>query len=187
MGDRLARRYANNRLLEGAAGVGNALPIVALAASGLAALNGVDDRLSRTGVASLQAGATALLASTGLKYVAGRKRPRENLGYGQFEGFSSSALNSSMPSRHTAMMWAAVTPYAKEYDAPWLYGLAAVTNFARVRDREHWFSDTVAGSLIGYGLGQLFWEWRRQPDVVRKAGEATLDLTPEGVAVSWAM
>ena len=50
------------------------------------------------------------------------------------------------------------TPFALEYDAPWLYGIAALTNLARVGSREHWVSDTVAGSLLGYGLGRIFWE-----------------------------
>ena len=36
---------------------------------------------------------------------------------------------------------AAVTPYAIQYDAPWLYGLAAATNLARIGSREHWASD----------------------------------------------
>ena len=47
--------------------------------------------------------------------------------------------------------------FAEEYDAPWLYGLAAVTNLARVGSRNHWLSDTVAGSALGYAIGRVFW------------------------------
>jgi hypothetical protein len=46
-------------------------------------------------------------------------------------------------------MWAAITPYALEYDRLLLYGVAALTN-VRVGSREHWVSASVAGSLIGY-------------------------------------
>jgi hypothetical protein len=45
--------------------------------------------------------------------------------------------------------------------SPWLYGLAAVMNLARVGSREHWVSDTVAGSFLGYALGALAWDARR--------------------------
>ena len=44
--------------------------------------------------------------------------------------------------------------FALEYRAPWLYGVAALTNLSRVGKQEHWFSDTVASSVIGYGLGR---------------------------------
>ena len=82
-------------------------------------------------------------------------------------------------------MWAAVTPYAKEYDLPWLYGVAALTNAARVGSREHWLSDTVAGSLLGYALGHFAWQGRRDARL-GKTGPA-LALTPDGVGVRWAL
>jgi len=83
-----------------------------------------------------------------------RSRPLENRGASDFGHESRS--DSSFPSVHTAVAWAAVTPFARQYDAPWLYGAAALTNAARVIGRDHWFSDTVAGSLLGYGLGSWF-------------------------------
>src|SRR6266436_5403908 len=68
------------------------------------------------------------------------------------------------PSNHATVMWAAVTPFAREYDAPWLYGLAALTNAGRIASREHWLSDTVASSLLGFAIGDFFWQERRKPD-----------------------
>jgi len=90
----------------------------------------------------------------GLKYAVGRARPTAG-GEGEFQAGSSEDRFKSFPSRHTALMWAAVTPYAKEFGMPWLYGVAALTNAARVGSREHWLSDTVAGSVLGYALGTL--------------------------------
>jgi membrane-associated phospholipid phosphatase len=77
-------------------------------------------------------------------------------------------------------MWAAVTPYAKEYDMPWLYGVAALSNAGRTASREHWFSDTVAGSLLGYGLGHLAWEARRGNKNAPKVA-----IGPNNVALVW--
>jgi membrane-associated phospholipid phosphatase len=77
-------------------------------------------------------------------------------------------------------MWAAVTPYAKEFEMPWLYGVAALTNLARTGSREHWFSDTVAGSLLGYALGHLAWEARRG-----KKNAPSVAIGPGNVALVW--
>jgi membrane-associated phospholipid phosphatase len=38
-----------------------------------------------------------------------------------------------------------------------------LTNLARVGSREHWVSDTVGGSLLGYAAGRIFWESKRSP------------------------
>jgi hypothetical protein len=46
-------------------------------------------------------------------------------------------------------MWAAVTPYAKEFGAEWLYGIAAITNAARIGSRKQRRSDTLGGAALG--------------------------------------
>jgi hypothetical protein len=74
-------------------------------------------------------------------------------------------------------MWAMVTPYAKEYRAPWLYGLAAVTNLARVADRQH-FVSSIVGALLGYAIGDAFWRWHHK-------SEPRLTLDGNGVALTW--
>jgi membrane-associated phospholipid phosphatase len=78
-------------------------------------------------------------------------------------------------------MWAAVTPFAREYDAPWLYGLAALTNAGRIASREHWLSDTVASSFLGFAIGDFFWEQRRKPD----DKGPRVGVSPAGVTVTW--
>ncbi len=153
-----AKDHQNNRWVKDGTKVGNALPWVGLAGAALVALDGSDPRRSRTGFAATEASAAALMIATGFKYAVGRARPEEGLGNHSFDAFSTSNRNNAFPSRHTAVAWAVATPFALEYDAPWLYGVAAMTNLARVGSREHWVSDTVAGSLLGYGLGRIFWE-----------------------------
>ena len=178
---RFARDHADNRWIRNGVRVGNALPWLGLAASGLIALDGSDPRRSRTGFAAAEAGATALLAATGLKYIVGRARPEAEQGNRSFEHFSSAKRFDAFPSRHTAVAWAVATPFALEYDAPWLYGLAAATNLARIGSRDHWVSDTVAGSLLGYGLGRIFWESSRS----RGKYAPRVLLTPDGINLAW--
>jgi membrane-associated phospholipid phosphatase len=122
-----------------------------------------------------------LVASTGLKYAIGRARPDSGEEKNQFNPGESDDKWGSFPSRHTAVMWAAITPYAKEYGMEWLYGLAAVTNAARTGSREHWFSDTVAGSVLGYALGHLAWDARRG----KNKNAPTVAVGPGNVALVW--
>ena len=68
-----------------------------------------------------------------------------------------------------------------EYDAPWLYGVAGLTNLARIGSRQHWVSDTVAGSLLGYGIGRIFWESSRAPGRNRP----NVIVSPSGIKLSW--
>ena len=180
-GDQFARDHAGNRGLKNMNSIGNALPWLALAGSAAAALEGSDPARSRTGYAALEAGGTALLAATGLKYAFGRARPGNELGNHAFKPFSATAGFDSLPSGHTIVSWAVATPFAEEYDAPWLYGLAAVTNLARVGSRQHWVSDTVVGSVLGYAIGRVFWESSRAP----KKGEPRVLIHPSGINLAW--
>ncbi|MCG6933480.1 MAG: phosphatase PAP2 family protein [Gallionella sp.] len=58
--------------------------------------------------------------------------------------------------------------------------MAAVTNAARVIGRDHWFSDTVAGSLLGYAIGNFIWQSHQG-----EQGAAVWTIMPNRVAVSW--
>ncbi len=178
--DRLAREHGSGKAMRALEDAGNLLPIAALGFSGLAFLSAEEPTLSRASFASLEAGAVGLVSALGLKYAIGRARPEANQGMGTFTPLRRSIGESSFPSVRATVAWAALTPYAKAYDAPWLYGVAALTNLARVGERKHWFSDTVAGALLGYGLGSLLWENRRQSPYT-----PTLHLAPGEVSLEW--
>ena len=179
--DTFAQKHAANRFVKAGNSFGNALPWLAIAGAGAAALDGSDPVRSRTGYAALEAGGSAYLAVYGLKSVVGRARPVTDAGSHAFKPFSMTKGYDSMPSGHTIVMWAVATPFAEEYDAPWLYGLAAVTNLARVGSRQHWLSDTVAGSALGYAIGRVFWESSRAP----QKGAPRVMVHPAGVNVAW--
>jgi membrane-associated phospholipid phosphatase len=140
-------------------------------------------RLSDAGVAALEAGALAFAGSEIINRAVGRARPDQGLRSGEFDAFTSDDDFHSFPSRHAAVMWAAVTPYAKEFGMPWLYGLAAFTSAARAGSREHWVSDAVTGSLLGYWLGSIAWEARREARL-RKDGPR-IGVGLNNVTVAW--
>ncbi|TMH72718.1 MAG: phosphatase PAP2 family protein, partial [Betaproteobacteria bacterium] len=146
---------------------------------GLAALSERDKRLGNTGIAAIEAGVTGLAANLGIKYAVGRARPVDEKGPADFEPFKRPG--SSFPSNHVTVTWAAVTPFAKEYDAPWLYGVAALANAGRIASREHWLSDTVASSLLGFAIGDFFWQERRKPD----DRSPKVAVGPAGVSLMW--
>jgi membrane-associated phospholipid phosphatase len=177
--DNFIQNHEGSRAVEVATSMGKYLPLAAIGGAGLAALSEQDKRLSDTGIAALQAAATGVFVNVGVKYAVGRARPLDNLGPADFDPFRRP--DASFPSNHVTATWAAVTPFATEYDVPWLYGVAALSNVGRVASREHWLSDTVASSVLGYAIGNFFWEQRRKPDDKRP----TFEVGPNGVAVKW--
>jgi hypothetical protein len=158
--DKYVSKHADTRLARSWNNFGKNMPIALVATSGVAVAMG-DERMQNMGIISLQAVAASLGVSAVGKYVVNRARPEENRGAWQRVGEGESRANSSFPSAHSAVAFAAVTPYAREYDAPWLYGVAAVSSAGRIAGRKHWVSDTVAGGIIGYATGTLLWHGQR--------------------------
>jgi membrane-associated phospholipid phosphatase len=161
--DNFARDHAGSRWVKGVTKVGDALPWAALGGAAALALDTSDPARSKTSFAAVEAGGVAILAATGLKYLVGRQRPGDGASNREFQFLTGAASYDSFPSRHAITSWAVVTPFAEQYRAPWLYGVAAITNAARVGSRQHWFSDTVASSFLGYGIGKMFHDASREP------------------------
>ncbi len=178
--DTLAQKYGGKSIMKGVEFTGKYLPFLALGYSGLMTLGEHDTKFTQASFSSVEAGGVGVLAAFGLKLAVGRARPLSDLGPGSFTPMSSSNGSASFPSIHSTLAWAALTPYAKAYDQPWLYALAAVTNVSRIGERKHWFSDTVAGSLLGYGLGSLFWESRQQHKSL-----PSFYLAPNEIGLQW--
>jgi membrane-associated phospholipid phosphatase len=155
--DRFMRKHEGSRVLRAWGNVARDLPLVLTGGAGAALLLG-DARMQNIGLISLQSiiGATAL--SVGTKNLIGRARPYENAGTW---GKAASRSDASFPSNHASIAFAAVTPFAQEYDAPWLYGLAAIGSLGRTANRQHWVSDVVAGGVIGTAVGGWLWQAQR--------------------------
>jgi membrane-associated phospholipid phosphatase len=178
--DQFVKTHADSQLARNWGNFGKAMPFALVGAAGAAIAFG-DDRLQNTGVISLQAVVGAVGISTGTKYVVQRARPYEESGPWAQVGSGYSRSDSSFPSGHSAVAFAAVTPFAKEYDAPWLYGLAALTSAGRVANRQHWVSDTVAGGMVGYAMGS--WLWQAQRD--DKKSRLSINPGPNAISVAW--
>ena len=160
--DDYADNHARNPSGRALGRIGKALPLGAL---GLAGVSWALQRGSVQGdlaLSALEAGMSAGIATEVGKYAVDRAAPTS--GRNAFHFGSGSRRDASFPSSHTAVAWAVLTPYAKYYDAPWLYGVAALTNAGRIASRDHWLSDTVAGSAVGYYLGNLFYRRSRAFD-----------------------
>lgn len=155
--DRFVKRHADSSVMRAWGNVGKAAPIVFTGAAGAAVFFG-DDRAQNIGLISLESVAGAAAISVATKRVVGRARPSEELG--PFRS-TTDKKDASFPSNHSTVAFAAITPFAKEYDAPWLYGLAAVSSMGRVAARQHWVSDVVGGGVVGYAVGSWLWQAQR--------------------------
>jgi membrane-associated phospholipid phosphatase len=175
--DRLVKQHRGSSLARSWGNVGKGMPIALAGAAGAALAFG-DSRMQNIGLISLESIAGAAGLSVATKHVVGRARPSEEVG-----PFSRSASKSdaSFPSNHATIAFAAVTPFAQEYDAPWLYGLAAVGSMGRVANRQHWVSDVVAGSVLGYAVGSWLWQAQREDSKSRFA----ISPGPKEISVSW--
>jgi membrane-associated phospholipid phosphatase len=155
--DRIMENHAGSRVARGWDNLGKGMPVVlAGAAAGAVAFG--DARAQNMGIISLESIAGAAAVSMATKRIVGRARPSEGLG--QWSK-TSNRSDASFPSNHSTVAFAAITPFAQEYDAPWLYGLAAFSSMGRAAGRQHWVSDVVAGGVIGYAMGSWLWQTQR--------------------------
>jgi membrane-associated phospholipid phosphatase len=159
--DRFMRKHQDASLVRAWGNVGKSMP-VALAGAAVGAVAFGDARMQNMGLISLESIAGAAALSIGAKHVIGRARPIDEQGAWSRTADKS---NASFPSNHATVAFAAVTPFAQEYDAPWLYGLAAASSMGRVANRQHWVSDVVGGGVLGYAVGS--WLWKAQRDNTR--------------------
>lgn len=110
----------------------------------------------------------------------GRIRPKTTDSPFCFRPFRGYKRNRrSLPCGHVTMAWALVTPYAVYYHQPWLYTLPILTSFARIYDNEHWFSDTVLGTGIGFGVAYTLSKWH-----LNRQNKISIKLWRRGVCLS---
>ena len=175
--DRFVSKHQDARAFDAWGNFGKTMPVALAAGAGAAVAFG-DSRMQNIGIISLQ----SIAASAGLTMVTKRVVQRARPGEGDGTcGCTAKRSDTSFPSNHAAVAFAAVTPFAQEYDAPWLYGLAAVSAMGRVADRQHWVSDVVAGGIVGYAMGS--WLWQAQRD----DSKSQFAVIPgaKSVSVSW--
>ena len=133
-----------------------------------------DDYLQQTAVLSAEAILDAQILNLPLKYAINRQTPDQGDGTGRFwpHGPSTWPDGQSMPSGHSLTAWSMAHVVAARYPG-WrvalvAYGLATTVSASRVMARQHFPSDVVVGSTLGYLIGGY---------VVHKRGEPSKSFT----------
>jgi membrane-associated phospholipid phosphatase len=115
-----------------------------------------DSHAFETGVLGAEAMANSGVLYAVLQLIAERERPLQGTGQGHF--FQTSGLDNSFPSGHTIITWTAASTIAHEYPKPWVewlaYGTAAAVSATRFTSLQHFPSDVVVGSTLGYLIGR---------------------------------
>jgi len=123
-----------------------------------------NDHWRETGLLAGRAALTTLVTVESLKYSLRRERPYQNSGSGQF--FHG---GDSFPSEHSATAWAIAGVIAHEYSGalPKLlaYGMASAVSFSSVHSRQHFPSDVLIGSTLGYLVAQSVYRRRQDPEL----------------------
>jgi membrane-associated phospholipid phosphatase len=132
------------------------------AAAGLYLLGKIthNEKARETGVLGIEAVIDATIAVEVLKLATNRLRPNVGPRTGPFweDDADNFTTNGSFPSGHSAIVWAVVHVISDETPGnTWLhiglYFLAASTAVTRVTGQEHFPSDALVGSAIGYLVG----------------------------------
>jgi hypothetical protein len=116
-----------------------------------------DDHATSTGILAGEAMVDSLVVDEVFKAVSMRERPTVDSARGKF--FQSGVgLESSFPSTHSMIAWSSAAVIASEYNGPLTqitaYGLATGLSITRVLARQHFPSDVVVGSAVGWLIGR---------------------------------
>jgi len=132
-----------------------------------------NEKIKTTTLLATQAYITGAAMESVLKLLSGRQRPyyydpRTIEAEPKFHGPLSSygkdingnKINSSFPSGHTTVAFAAATVFAMEYkDRPLVplisYSAATLIGLSRITENKHWITDVFFGGVLGYFTGRL--------------------------------
>ena len=123
-----------------------------------------DDHKRETGLLAGEAAIDSLAVAYVGKYALGRERPLQDDYRGQF--FDG---GQSFPSEHSAAAWSIAGVIAHEYPGPLTstlaYGLASLVGSSRVTAKQHFPSDVLIGSAIGYLIAQEVYRHHHDPEL----------------------
>lgn len=124
-------------------------------------------RARETGLLSGEAMIDSLAVNETFKLVFARERPTPTDVSGKF--FQGPVSDDSFPSLHATLSWTAASVIAHEYPG-WLpqslaYGTAMAVSITRVTGREHFPSDVVVGSALGWLIGRQIYNAHHNPDL----------------------
>jgi membrane-associated phospholipid phosphatase len=116
-----------------------------------------------TGFLAGEAATNGVIVAEAMKFVFGRARPDER------DAGSFRAGGASFPSEHAVAAWSIASVIAQEYPGPLTklvaYGTASGISVARVAARQHFPSDVVVGSAVGYLIGHYVYRTHHDPEL----------------------
>ncbi len=123
-----------------------------------------DDQLSEAGLLTGEAALGSAFAAYAFKAMTQRQRPDQGNGHGDFF-----AGGSSFPSEHSAVAWSVASVWAHEYPG-WFsqttaYGLASMVTITRVTAKQHFPTDAVIGSALGWYFGRQVYRAHHDTDL----------------------
>jgi len=123
-----------------------------------------DDHKIETGILAGEAAIDSMVPVYAMKYALGRERPLQDNYRGQF--FQGGV---SMPSEHAAAAWSIASVIAHEYPGPltslFVYGLASAVSTSRLTGKQHFPSDVLVGSAIGWFEGMYVYRKHHDPSL----------------------
>jgi hypothetical protein len=123
-----------------------------------------NDRLRETGLLGAEALIDSSIVVSALKTASQRQRPPADHSSGEF--FDG---GSSFPSGHAISAWSLATVIAQEYGhrRPLVqvaaYATASAVSLSRYTGRNHFLSDVLVGSAMGYGIGRYVYHKHHDP------------------------
>ena len=126
---------------------------------------GGNEHARETGLLGAEALLDGVVVEQGMKLIFWRERPYQDLGRGKF--FQTSVgVDSSFPSSHSVLAWSEAAVLAGEYRNPWtrvaLYTGAAGISVTRLMGQQHFPSDVLVGSAVGWLVGHYVYKHRHR-------------------------
>ncbi len=131
-----------------------------------------DDRFRETGLLCFEALIDSNIVVEAVKLATDRARPYQGDGNGHFEA-GPSRWSSGFPSGHAINTWAMASIVAHQYPHPLIvpilaYTFATAVVAARVSARQHFPGDVVAGSAMGWFIGDFVYGRRHNRELDAK-------------------
>ncbi len=164
----------------------DAAPTLALIAGTFAAASFLDDHDGyRETWSLLEAGVFSTVTAEALSYAAGRERPDATTSANEWR-----KGGDSFPSVHSGAAFAVGMVFAESGndDYRWIrrilgYGVAGATAYIRIKENDHWLSDTVAGGALGLATARFV--LNREPS--EKHGSLQIAPTKDGWLLAYTL
>ena len=120
-----------------------------------------DTHARETGILGAEALVDGVAVEQGMKLVFWRERPALHNARGHFfEG--DAGVDGSFPSSHAVLAWSSAAVIAGEYHNPWaqagVYSAASAISLTRVLGQQHFPTDVLVGSSVGWLIGHYVYK-----------------------------